>query len=61
MVDCGPDEGASGEGVVAGDEVVLIGSQGDESIGAEEVAARLGTIPYEVVCDIGRRVRRHYR
>ena len=61
MVDCGPDECASGEGVVAGDEVVLIGSQGDESIGAEEVAARLGTIPYEVVCDIGRRVRRHYR
>ncbi|MXV90650.1 MAG: alanine racemase [Acidimicrobiia bacterium] len=61
MVDCGPDEGASGEEVVAGDEVVLIGSQGDESIAAEEVAARLGTIPYEVVCDIGRRVRRHYR
>ncbi len=56
MVDCGTD----GE-VVAGDEVVLIGEQGPESIGAEEIAARLGTIPYEVVCDVGRRVRRHYR
>ena len=56
MVDCGADGDVS-----AGDEVVLIGSQGDESIRAEEVAARLDTIPYEVVCDIGRRVRRHYR
>lgn len=56
MVDCGTD----GD-VVAGDEVVLIGEQGPESIGAEEIAARLGTIPYEVVCDVGRRVRRHYR
>ena len=56
MVDCGTD----GD-VVAGDEVVLIGGQGTESIGAEEIAARLGTIPYEVVCDVGRRVRRHYR
>ena len=56
MVDCGTD----GD-VVAGDEVVLIGEQGPESIGAEEIAARLGTIPYEVVCDVGRRVRRHNR
>ena len=56
MVDCGPD----GD-VAAGDDVVLIGSQGDESIGAAEVADRLDTIAYEVVCDIGRRVRRHYR
>ena len=56
MVDCGSDGG-----VVAGDEVVLIGEQGTESIRAEEIAARLATIPYEVVCDVGRRVRRHYR
>lgn len=55
MVDCG----TSGDVAVA-DEVVLIGTQGDESIGAGEVAERLGTIPYEVVCDIGRRVRRLY-
>ena len=56
MVDCG----AEGDVAVA-DEVVLIGTQSDESIGAAEVAARLGTISYEVICDIGRRVRRHYR
>ena len=55
MVDCG----TAGDVAVA-DEVVLIGTQGDESIGAAEVAERLGTIPYEVVCDIGRRVRRLY-
>ena len=43
--------------VEVGDEVVLIGSQGDERILAEEVAERLGTINYEVTCGIGRRVR----
>jgi alanine racemase len=40
-----------------GDEAVLIGAQGDERILAEEVAARLATINYEVTCGIGRRVR----
>jgi alanine racemase len=43
--------------VTPGDEVVLIGRQGDERILAEEVAARLRTINYEVTCGIGRRVR----
>jgi alanine racemase len=43
--------------VETGDEVVLIGSQGDERILAEEVARRLKTINYEVTCGIGRRVR----
>jgi alanine racemase len=43
--------------VRVGDEVVLIGAQGGERILAEEVAARLGTINYEVTCGIGRRVR----
>jgi alanine racemase len=43
--------------VQVGDEVVLIGPQGGERILAEEVAARLGTINYEVTCGIGRRVR----
>lgn len=33
-----------------GDEVVLLGQQGDDRITAEEVAERLGTIPYEVLC-----------
>ena len=41
----GPDTDVS-----VGDEVVLIGAQGDERILAEEVARRLGTINYEVTC-----------
>jgi alanine racemase len=41
-----------------GDEVVLIGQQGAESITAEEVAERLGTINYEVVSEILARVPR---
>lgn len=41
-----------------GDEVVLIGRQGSESLTAEEVAARLGTINYEVISQILARVPR---
>jgi len=44
----------------AGDEVVLIGKQGDESITAEDVAEIWGTINYEVTCAIGPRVPRLY-
>lgn len=55
MVDCGDDRS-----VKVGDEVVLIGGQGDESIGAWEWAARLGTIAYEVLTGIGARVPRVY-
>ena len=44
--------------VEPGDEAVLIGSQGDEAILAEEVAARLETINYEVTCGISARVPR---
>lgn len=44
--------------VAVGDEVVLIGQQGDEHIRAEEWADRLGTIGYEIVCGIGPRVPR---
>jgi alanine racemase len=49
--------------VQPGDEVVLLGRQGDETwqqIGAREVAAAIGTIPWEVVCRLGTRVERHY-
>jgi alanine racemase len=56
MVDCGDDER-----VQQGDEVVFIGSQGDERITAEDWADRLDTIGYEVVCGIGPRVPRRYR
>ena len=45
-------------GIRLGDEVVLIGAQGDERISAEEVAGRLGTINYEVVSAILARVPR---
>lgn len=45
-------------GVAKGDEVVLIGRQGEASISAEEVAGRLGTISYEVISAILARVPR---
>ncbi|HEV7885670.1 MAG TPA: alanine racemase C-terminal domain-containing protein, partial [Solirubrobacteraceae bacterium] len=44
----------------AGDTAVLIGAQGGERITAEEVAARLGTINYEVTCGLLARVPRAY-
>jgi len=44
--------------VRAGDEVVLIGRQGNASLTAEQVAQRLGTINYEVVSEILARVPR---
>ncbi len=43
-----------------GDEVVLIGRQGDQEISAANVARTWGTINYEVVCGIGQRVKRYY-
>lgn len=43
-----------------GDEVVLLGSQGDECIRVEEWADGAGTIPYEIVCGLGRRLPRVY-
>ncbi|MGQ0849257.1 MAG: alanine racemase [Actinomycetota bacterium] len=47
--------------VAVGDEVVLLGRQGEEEITADEWAARLGTIAYEIVCQIGPRLPRRYR
>ncbi len=44
--------------VEPGDEAVLIGSQGEHSIRAEEVAARLDTINYEITCGLSARVPR---
>jgi len=52
LVDCGDDP------VQAGDEVVLIGRQGDQEVTADELARILATIGYEVVCGIGPRVPR---
>ena len=47
--------------VKVGEEVVLLGRQGDEEIRVEELASLAGTIPYEIFCSIGRRVRRIYK
>jgi alanine racemase len=52
-IDLGPDTD-----VEPGEEAVLIGSQGEETILAEEVARRIGTINYEVTCGISARVPR---
>jgi len=43
-----------------GDEVTLFGSQGDAVLPLEEVARQSETIPYEIMCTIGKRVTRIY-
>jgi alanine racemase len=48
-------------GVREGDEVVLIGNQGGERITADDIAAKIGTIAYEVLCGISSRVPRIYQ
>jgi alanine racemase len=53
VVDCGDDDS-----VRPGDEVVLLGRQGDEVITADDWAAMVGTISYEVVCGVGPRMPR---
>jgi alanine racemase len=54
MVDMGTDP------VAVGDEVVLLGRQGEERITADEWATRVGTIAYTIVCGVGPRVPRQY-
>jgi alanine racemase len=54
IVLCGQDE------VAPGDEVVLIGRQGDEEVTAWELARHLGTVAWEIVTRIGPRVPREY-
>jgi alanine racemase len=46
--------------IQVGEEVVLIGSQGEESIGADALGRLFGTIGYEIVSRIGERVPRRY-
>lgn len=60
LVDCGPVEGPGGS-VAAGDEVVLLGTQGTEAVTAAEWAERTGTIGYEILSRIGPRVPRVLR
>jgi alanine racemase len=55
MVNLGPETDAK-----VGDEVVLIGKSGNEEITCYEWAQKLGTITYEVTCQINSRVERVY-
>ncbi|MDO4199231.1 MAG: alanine racemase [Clostridia bacterium] len=48
------------EGVSEGDEVVVFGADGGNSISVDELAKNIGTINYEIVCLIGKRVPRIY-
>jgi alanine racemase len=47
-------------GVEVGDEVVLIGPQGENRITAEDVAQTIGMINYELVCIVGKRIPRAF-
>ncbi len=49
------------EDVSAGDDVILMGRQGNEEITAWELAKKAGTIPYEVIIALGGRSRRVYK
>jgi alanine racemase len=50
----------TGQEVVPGDEVVILGSQGNDRLDVREMAATIGTIPWEIVCRIGSRIERVY-
>lgn len=47
-------------GVQVDDEVVLLGRQGDHEITATEIAATIGTITYEIFCNLGRHRRKRF-
>lgn len=48
------------DGVSEGDEAVILGSQGEETITASEMARRINTIPYEILTGLGSRARREF-
>jgi alanine racemase len=50
----------TGTDVAPGDEVVIVGEQGGESLDVREIAASIGTIPYELLCRLGSRIERVY-
>ncbi len=47
-------------GVKVGDTVTLIGKDGEQQLAIGELASLVGTIPYEIACSVGKRVRRVY-
>ncbi|MBI5471877.1 MAG: alanine racemase [Ignavibacteriae bacterium] len=54
MIDVGDDD------VAVGDEVILIGANGSQSLTAWDMAEKIGTIPYEITCNISIRVQRAF-
>lgn len=50
----------TGLDVKAGDAVTVIGKEGDKAVTVDEIAAKSGTINYEITCDISKRVPRVY-
>ena len=48
------------QGVQIGDEVILLGSNGEQQIDASEHATLSSTISYEILCNISKRVPRRY-
>ncbi|MGC3954815.1 MAG: alanine racemase [Propionicimonas sp.] len=58
MLDLGPALPGQPAPVQAGDEVVVLGTQGEQTISTDELAELMGTINYEVTCLVGSRVPR---
>ncbi len=50
----------TGMGVAVGDEIILIGSDGKLTVDADEIAELTGTISYEILCGVGKRIPRRY-
>jgi len=50
----------TGSTVSPGDEVVIIGEQENDRIDVREMAATIGTIPWEIVCRLGSRIERQF-
>jgi alanine racemase len=50
----------TGMDVSPGDEVVIVGSQGRDRIDVREMAATIGSIPWEILCRVGSRIERIY-
>ena len=46
--------------IKVGDEVVIMGKSGDKEVSCEEIANTVGTINYEIVCNVGKRVPRAF-
>ena len=51
----------TGTDVSPGDDVVIIGQQDDQRLDVREIAATIGSIPWEILCRIGSRIERVYQ